>query len=540
MQQKKFTTILIAANLLLMATVAFLIGSEWVQANNNAPQTAPQLISYQGLLADDSGNLINGTRDLTVKVFAAESGGAALWEETHADVVFDAGAFAVALGSNTPLPDTLFDTPDRWLEMAVDGATLSPRQQFTSAPYAINADKVDGMDAADLGGMPAGAVVWFEDGAAPDGFTRRPHAMSRDIGAWEKAPDMPDGVEDVACDVWTGAEILCWNDDRFASNLSGASYDVNGESWRLMSTSGAPSMRSSRSAVWAGSEMIVWGGWDASGSTNTGGRYDPAADSWTATSTTNAPTARTGHAAVWTGSEMIVWGGGDASGGRYVPTTDSWTAMSTANAPSVKSDQFVVWMEDALLVWGGRISGSDTYTYTTTGSIYDPATDAWTAISADGAPPELTLTSDVGWIPGYHGTWTGAAFVVMPDTGISAQTLYFYDPVADSWSSEKYSVPGTTYKYNFGDYYKEVWFKTYRTSRDMPFLVANDYLVTGWGIYDLSVKQFLTTEALPEASYAFWTGEKLLIVQHGYSFGSDFDFEVSHHSLDIVSPYTKD
>ena len=42
---------------------------------------------------------------------------------------------------------------------------------------------------------------------------------------------------------------------------------------------------------------------------NTGGRYNPGTDSWTATSTTNAPTARYVHTAVWTGSEMIVWGG---------------------------------------------------------------------------------------------------------------------------------------------------------------------------------------------------------------------------------------
>ena len=36
---------------------------------------------------------------------------------------------------------------------------------------------------------------------------------------------------------------------------------------------------------------------------------------------TNAPTARVGHTAVWTGSEMIVWGGSDPNtlntGGRY-------------------------------------------------------------------------------------------------------------------------------------------------------------------------------------------------------------------------------
>ena len=61
-------------------------------------------------------------------------------------------------------------------------------------------------------------------------------------------------------------------------------------------------------AVWTGSEMIVWGGlWLRR--FNSGGRYNPSTDSWTATSTTNAPTARYGHTAVWTGSEMIVWGG---------------------------------------------------------------------------------------------------------------------------------------------------------------------------------------------------------------------------------------
>src|SRR5438270_5036421 len=35
----------------------------------------------------------------------------------------------------------------------------------------------------------------------------------------------------------------------------------------------------------------------------------PCTDEWGATSTTNAPSARYYHTAVWTGSEMIVWGG---------------------------------------------------------------------------------------------------------------------------------------------------------------------------------------------------------------------------------------
>src|SRR5262249_34356408 len=73
---------------------------------------------------------------------------------------------------------------------------------------------------------------------------------------------------------------------------------------------------------------------------NTGGRYNPNADSWTPTNTTNAPDRRGGHTAVWTGSEMIVWGGQDVNflplntAGRYNPASDSWSVTNTANAPA--------------------------------------------------------------------------------------------------------------------------------------------------------------------------------------------------------------
>jgi hypothetical protein len=44
-------------------------------------------------------------------------------------------------------------------------------------------------------------------------------------------------------------------------------------------------------------------------------------DSWTATSTTNAPTGRISHTAVWTGSEMIVWGGSFYDGNNHYSAT---------------------------------------------------------------------------------------------------------------------------------------------------------------------------------------------------------------------------
>src|SRR6266550_2761307 len=87
--------------------------------------------------------------------------------------------------------------------------------------------------------------------------------------------------------------------------------------------------------------MIVWGGFFGGIALNTGGKYNPGTDSWTATTTTNAPTSRYGHTAVWTGSEMIAWGGYDGSylntGGRYcaqstVTPTATPTATATASA----------------------------------------------------------------------------------------------------------------------------------------------------------------------------------------------------------------
>src|SRR5207237_7294041 len=68
-----------------------------------------------------------------------------------------------------------------------------------------------------------------------------------------------------------------------------------------------PARRANHSAVWTGSEMIVFGGINYERSVGTGDRYNPATDSWSRVSLTNAPIARNNHSAVWTGTEMIVW-----------------------------------------------------------------------------------------------------------------------------------------------------------------------------------------------------------------------------------------
>src|SRR6476469_4076357 len=108
--------------------------------------------------------------------------------------------------------------------------------------------------------------------------------------------------------------------------------------------------------------MIVWGGYPY---TNSGGRYEPGTNSWTATSLTNPPQARGYHTAVWTGSQMIVWGGGNGvndfnTGGRYNPGTNSWTATSTTGAPTGRLLTTAVWTGSEMIVWGGQYVSGDT------------------------------------------------------------------------------------------------------------------------------------------------------------------------------------
>ena len=144
MRNLRFVIALIVINVLLLGTVFMLLGIEAARARTTVTQSVPHLISYQGALSDGNGNPINGNKNITVKVYSTASGGTAIWTEAHNNLAVADGIFTVLLGSNSPLPDTLFDAPNRWLEINVEGVTLTPRQQFTSVPYALNAETLDG------------------------------------------------------------------------------------------------------------------------------------------------------------------------------------------------------------------------------------------------------------------------------------------------------------------------------------------------------------------------------------------------------------
>lgn len=104
----------------------------------------PHLINYQGRLTDSSGTPLNGSYNLTFRIYDAETAGNLLWEETNAGVVIQKGIFSVLLGSVTAL-NLAFDKP-YFLEIKVGNEVMSPRQRITTAGYAIRAEKAEGAE----------------------------------------------------------------------------------------------------------------------------------------------------------------------------------------------------------------------------------------------------------------------------------------------------------------------------------------------------------------------------------------------------------
>ena len=115
--------------------------------------------------------------------------------------------------------------------------------------------------------------------------------------------------------VWTDSEMIIWGGHIADGNTyylnSGGRYNPGTDSWTATSMSNVPTGRGSHTAAWTGTEMIIWGGTGYGNPNffNTGGRYNPSTDSWTPTSMINVTEGRSSHTAVWTGSQMIVWGG---------------------------------------------------------------------------------------------------------------------------------------------------------------------------------------------------------------------------------------
>lgn len=325
---------------------------------------------------------------------------------------------------------------------------------------------------------------------------------------------------------WTGSEMLIWGGATTGSGIFGSSlvyltfggrYNPSLNAWTSVpgSSSGAPSQRADYSAVFTGTDMIIWGGSDVFGSFigtltnyNDGARYNLAANTWSPISTTGAPFRRYGHSAVWTGTEMVVWGGAYAegqleivrsnfnNGGRYNPVGNTWSGLATASAPAARFDHDAVWAGNRMVIWGGT-DGTNLFN---SGARYFPAFNSWSNMTLVGRPAARS---------GHTTIWSGSEMIVWGGHNNFLRDLGGrYHPSNDVWittspSGERRERRGHT----------AVW-----TGSEVLFWGGFDgerYLNTG-GRYVPSSNQWLAlpTNGAPAGRVthtAVWTGTEMIV-----------------------------
>jgi N-acetylneuraminic acid mutarotase len=329
--------------------------------------------------------------------------------------------------------------------------------------------------------------------------------------------------------VWTGSEMIVWGGCAFvrddcvpeAVGSDGGAYDPETDSWRATSLAGAPTGRHFHTAVWTGTEMIVWGGQDDNTVFNTGGRYAPAADSWTPTTTAGAPSPRWDHTAVWTGNRMIVWGGcpqvtfcSDAvgTGGQYSPATDRWRPVQQAGAPAPRGGHTAVWTGREMVVWGGCSGNFCGGTFLDSGGRYRPRSDSWTPTSQVNTPQPRT---------GHLAVWTGSLMVVWGGDRValygSPRTGGRYDPRSDTWTPTNASeAPSARY------FHTIVW-----TGAEMIVWGGDDRIfgtISTGGRYTPATDSWqpTATAGAPGPRFghsALWTGTEMIV--WGGQYGSE-------------------
>ena len=125
---------------------------------------------------------------MAFRLYDAASGGSSLWEETQSVTVGDNGLFSVMLGEVNPMTGLDF-SQQYYLEITVEGETLSPRHKLSSAGYARRAEVAESVA---TGSITSNHIAddTITEADMDDGF------VARDItpllhcdGDWEKNLD---------------------------------------------------------------------------------------------------------------------------------------------------------------------------------------------------------------------------------------------------------------------------------------------------------------------------------------------------------------
>ena len=156
-----------------------------------------------------------------------------------------------------------------------------------------------------------------------------------------------------------------------SGSIFGSSESGSAEPWRMLPS--APiEIDAGLTSVWTGEEMLVSGltaAPDGSllGAVEVAAAYDPETNGWRRLGAPPKTESSCRRSAVWTGTEMLVWGCGPTA---FNPQADRWRRLPAA---PIGAPGLAVWTGRELIGWGGGCCGDAT----ADGAAYDPAGNTW-------------------------------------------------------------------------------------------------------------------------------------------------------------------
>lgn len=180
----------------------------------------PARLHYQGRLLDVEGKPVQGIVVLKLEFFREPTGGSALWTEDALSVLARDGVFKVELGQRATLDPAMFREGPVYLQVTVEGETLTPRIAIAPVPYAYHSQSAERAADADhsLVADQAEHATAADSAAHAAAADNAGHAASADEAVHAAAADSAVQAQTAA-----RADTLFVNGDYRALRLAGVS-----------------------------------------------------------------------------------------------------------------------------------------------------------------------------------------------------------------------------------------------------------------------------------------------------------------------------
>jgi hypothetical protein len=218
-------------------------------------------------------------------------------------------------------------------------------------------------------------------------------------------------------------------------------YDPSADRWtRIPEPFTPPSLRASPAMCSTGEELLIWGGFARSSAVSNGKASSTGArlgkDLTWSPMAERGPSMRSSPTFAWTGSELLVWSGWNnakmlPSGAAYNPATNAWRKLPNQKTSARREDS--LWTGTELWMWDSAVRGEE---MPRRGHAYNPEKNEWRDLAI--------LPDDHGWARSMGRCADGAIFVGRESHDVDGCVVWRYEPRADLWepSAPPPRVPG--------------------------------------------------------------------------------------------------